>query len=41
VHVLVGVLRAEVGTVPRALAAAGVDRAELLAAAIGAAPTDD
>jgi len=28
-HVLVGVLRAEVGTVPRALAAAGVDRIAL------------
>lgn len=30
---LVGVLRAEIGTVPRALAAAGVDRARLLARA--------
>lgn len=29
-HVLLGILRAEVGTVPRALALAGVDRAELL-----------
>ncbi len=28
-HLLLGVLRAELGTVPRALAAAGVDRAEL------------
>jgi ATP-dependent Clp protease ATP-binding subunit ClpA len=33
-HVLVGVLQAEVGTVPRALAAAGVNRPELLAAAL-------
>lgn len=30
-HVLLGILRAEVGTVPRALALAGVDRADLLA----------
>lgn len=30
-HLLLGVLRAEVGTVPRALALAGVDRADLLA----------
>lgn len=30
VHVLLGILRAEVGTVPRALALAGVDRADLL-----------
>jgi D-alanyl-D-alanine carboxypeptidase len=29
-HVLVGLLRAEVGTVPRALETAGVDRAELM-----------
>jgi len=29
-HVLLGVLQAEVGTVPRALALAGVDRAELI-----------
>ncbi|WP_440072935.1 Clp protease N-terminal domain-containing protein [Streptosporangium sp. OZ121] len=29
-HVLLGILRAEVGTVPRALALAGVDRADLL-----------
>lgn len=29
-HVLLGVLRAEVGTVPRALALSGVDRAELI-----------
>lgn len=41
VHVLVGALRAEVGTVPRALAAAGVDRAALLAAAIGARSLTD
>jgi ATP-dependent Clp protease ATP-binding subunit ClpA len=32
-HVLLGVLRAEVGTVPRALEIAGVDRAELAARA--------
>ncbi len=32
-HLLVGVLLAELGTVPRALSAAGVDRAELLARA--------
>ncbi|MFC7589827.1 Clp protease N-terminal domain-containing protein [Nonomuraea antimicrobica] len=31
-HVLLGVLEAEVGTVPRALALAGVDRAELMTA---------
>lgn len=31
-HVLLGVLRADVGTVPRALEAAGVDRVELVAA---------
>ena len=31
-HVALGVLRAQVGTVPRALAIAGVDRAELSAA---------
>ncbi|MFI9401759.1 Clp protease N-terminal domain-containing protein [Nocardia sp. NPDC052316] len=30
-HVLLGILRAEVGTVPRALALAGVDRTELQA----------
>ncbi|MEU6713066.1 Clp protease N-terminal domain-containing protein [Nonomuraea sp. NPDC046802] len=30
-HLLLGVLEAEVGTVPRALALAGVDRAELVA----------
>jgi D-alanyl-D-alanine carboxypeptidase len=30
-HVLLGVLEAEVGTVPRSLALAGVDRAELAA----------
>jgi len=30
-HLLLGILRAEVGTVPRALALAGVDRAELVA----------
>lgn len=29
-HLLPGVLQAEVGTVPRALALAGVDRAELI-----------
>ncbi|WP_084964148.1 Clp protease N-terminal domain-containing protein [Thermoactinospora rubra] len=29
-HVLLGILQAEVGTVPRALALAGVDRADLL-----------
>ncbi|MFC5815648.1 Clp protease N-terminal domain-containing protein [Nonomuraea harbinensis] len=33
-HVLVGILHAEVGTVPRALALAGVDRAALLARAL-------
>jgi ATP-dependent Clp protease ATP-binding subunit ClpA len=32
-HILLGILRAEAGTVPRALAAANVDRAELAAAA--------
>ena len=31
-HVLLGVLHADVGTVPRALEAAGIDRVELLAA---------
>lgn len=36
--VLVGVLLAEVGTVPRLLAAAGVDRVALLAAALVALP---
>jgi ATP-dependent Clp protease ATP-binding subunit ClpA len=30
VHLLLGVLKAEVGTVPRALALAGVDRADLV-----------
>jgi D-alanyl-D-alanine carboxypeptidase len=30
-HLLLGVLRAEVGTVPRALAMAGIDRADLTA----------
>jgi D-alanyl-D-alanine carboxypeptidase len=30
-HLLIGILRAEVGTVPRALAMAGVDRADLIA----------
>lgn len=30
VHLLVGILRGEIGTVPRALAAAGVDRVELI-----------
>ena len=30
VHLLIGILSAEVGTVPRALGQAGVDRAELL-----------
>lgn len=34
-HLLVGVLRAEIGTVPRALAAAHVDRVKLLSSAIG------
>ena len=34
-HLLLGILRAEVGTVPRALALAGVDRAELVAASAG------
>jgi D-alanyl-D-alanine carboxypeptidase len=29
-HLLLGILRAEIGTVPRALALAGVDRADLL-----------
>ncbi|GAA2810174.1 hypothetical protein GCM10020219_097610 [Nonomuraea dietziae] len=29
-HVLLGILQAEVGTVPRALALAGVDRTDLL-----------
>ncbi|WP_049561845.1 Clp protease N-terminal domain-containing protein [Nonomuraea sp. SBT364] len=29
-HLLIGILQAEVGTVPRALALAGVDRAELV-----------
>lgn len=37
-HVLVGVLLAEVGTVPRLLDAARVDRAALLAAALAALP---
>lgn len=32
-HLLVGILRADIGTVPRALAAAEVDRVELLARA--------
>ncbi|WP_067971602.1 Clp protease N-terminal domain-containing protein [Nocardiopsis trehalosi] len=36
-HVLLGIAAAEVGTVPRALAVAGVDRAELLAHALAAA----
>ncbi|WP_101785089.1 Clp protease N-terminal domain-containing protein [Nonomuraea indica] len=39
-HVLLGILRAEVGTVPRALALAGVDRAELLAR-VQSSITDD
>lgn len=30
-HLLLGILQAEVGTVPRALALAGVDRADLMA----------
>jgi D-alanyl-D-alanine carboxypeptidase len=30
-HLLLGVLQAQVGTVPRALALAGVDRSDLLA----------
>jgi ATP-dependent Clp protease ATP-binding subunit ClpA len=31
VHLLLGILQAEVGTVPRALALAGIDRADLIA----------
>lgn len=34
-HLLLGILQAEVGTVPRALALAGVDRAELQARVAG------
>jgi ATP-dependent Clp protease ATP-binding subunit ClpA len=30
-HLLLGILQAQVGTVPRALAAAGIDRADLIA----------
>lgn len=37
VHLLLGVLQAEVGTVPRALTLAGVDREDLLARARAAA----
>jgi D-alanyl-D-alanine carboxypeptidase len=29
-HLLLGILRAEIGTVPRALALAGIDRAHLV-----------
>jgi D-alanyl-D-alanine carboxypeptidase len=39
-HVLLGVLAAEVGTVPRALALAGFDRADLIARARRALPTE-
>jgi ATP-dependent Clp protease ATP-binding subunit ClpA len=39
-HVLLGVLAAEVGTVPRALAMAGFDRADLLARTRRALTTD-
>ena len=34
-HLLIGILQAELGTVPRALALAGVDRADLMARAAG------
>jgi D-alanyl-D-alanine carboxypeptidase len=40
-HLLLGILEAEVGTVPRALALAGVDRADLMARARDAGLTDD
>jgi ATP-dependent Clp protease ATP-binding subunit ClpA len=39
-HLLLGVLRAEVGTVPRALAMAGVDRADLTARVLRAVAED-
>lgn len=40
-HLLLGILAADVGTVPRALALAGVDRADLIARARDAEPTDE
>jgi D-alanyl-D-alanine carboxypeptidase len=40
-HLLLGILEAEVGTVPRALALAGVDREDLIARARSTEPTDD
>jgi len=39
-HLLLGILKADLGTVPRALALAGVDRAELTARAGAAEPRD-
>ncbi|MFC6084734.1 Clp protease N-terminal domain-containing protein [Sphaerisporangium aureirubrum] len=39
-HLLLGVLRAEVGTVPRALALAGVDRAALIAGLLRTLPAE-
>ncbi|HUR05836.1 MAG TPA: Clp protease N-terminal domain-containing protein [Nonomuraea sp.] len=38
VHLLLGIVQAQVGTVPRALALAGVDRAELIARVLDALP---
>jgi ATP-dependent Clp protease ATP-binding subunit ClpA len=40
-HVLAGILEAQVGTVPRALALAGVDRADLLSRVRQALTTED
>ncbi len=37
-HLLLGILHAEVGTVPRALALAGVDRAELMSRVLATLP---
>ena len=37
-HLLLGILQAEVGTVPRALALAGVDRAELISRVLATLP---
>ncbi|MEU7857101.1 Clp protease N-terminal domain-containing protein [Nonomuraea sp. NPDC049141] len=40
-HLLLGIVRAQVGTVPRALGLAGVDQAELMVRVLDTLPDDD